>query len=81
MATKACFMVKVSGECYTNGCQDILRELAAMPEVKSVERVEGIGSLLVKVETPISMRVVADKILAKKGVKGLRILNIEPTKL
>ncbi|MFC2062999.1 hypothetical protein ACFLS8_03560 [Chloroflexota bacterium] len=79
--TRVCFVVKVSGEFCATGYQGVLQELAAMPEVESIEQVEGISNVLVEVGTPVDMRVLADKILAKKGIKGLRILNIEPTEL
>jgi hypothetical protein len=78
MVAKVCFVVKVSGEFCTDGYHSVLQELAAMPEIETVEQIEGIGNLLIRVRAPADMRAVADKILAKKGIKGLRILDTDP---
>ena len=78
MATKAYFMINVAERFCQNGYRDILRDLEAIPEVKAVERVNGACDLLVKVEAPIRMIFVANKLLAKEWVKRLYVLNIEP---
>ncbi len=81
MATKAYFMVNVAEKFCPNGYQNVLRDLVTVPEVESIERVDGICDLMVKVETPISVGVVADKILAKAWVQRLRVLKVEPAEL
>ena len=78
MATKAYFMINVAEKFCQNGYQGILMDLEAIPEVKAVERVNGACDLLVKVEAPIRMIFVANKLLAKEWVKRLYVLNIEP---
>ena len=80
MATRAYFMINVAEEFSKNGYQGILKDLEAIPEVESVERVTGASDLLVKVEAPIRMIFVANKILAKEWVKRLHVLHVEPIK-
>ena len=78
MATRAYFMVNVADRFCRDGYKTVLRDLEAIPEVKSVERVSGACDLLVKVEAPIRMIFVANKLLAKEWVKRLHILKVEP---
>ena len=80
MATMAYFMINVAEKFCQNGYRDILRDLEAIPEVQSVERVTGACDLLVKVEAPIRMIFVANKLLAKEWVKRLHVLHVEPIK-
>ena len=78
MATKAYFMVNIVEKSCQNGYQDIFRDLEAIPEVKAVERVSGACDLLVKVDAPIRMIFVANKLMAKEWVKRLYVLKVEP---
>ena len=79
MATKAYFMINVTEKfCQKSGYQDILRDLETMPEVKAVERISGACDLLVKVDAPVRMIFVANKLLAKEWVKRLHVLYVEP---
>jgi len=79
MGTKAYLMVNLKKRFSDDGYYlDAVRELATIPEVKSVEPVSGVCDLLVKVDAPIRVVFVANKILAKEWVKGLKILRIEP---
>ena len=78
--TTTCLIVNVSEEFYTTSYKNELAEFMSMPEIKSVDRIEGTNNLLVEVEASVNLRPVADKILAKRGVKGLRILSSESTK-
>ena len=78
MGTRAYFMVNVEKKFYQNGYQDMLRDLEAIPEVKAVERVSGACDLLVKVDAPIRMIFVANKLMAKEWVKRLYVLKVEP---
>jgi len=78
MTTKAYFMIDVAEKFCPNGYQDILKDLVAIPEVETIERIDGICDLMVKVETPVEAKLVADKILAKQWGKSLRVLNVEP---
>lgn len=79
MGTKAYLMVNLEKRFSDDGYYlNVVRELAAMPEVESVETVSGICDLLLKVDAPIRVVFTANKILAKEWVKGLRILRIEP---
>jgi len=78
MATKAYFMIKVAEEFCTDGYQEIIGELKALPEVKNVEPVRGRYNLLVEVEAPIRVIMVAHKIMPMKWVERLNILTVEP---
>ena len=80
MATKAYLMVTVAEGWFQNGYQEMLRDSKAIPEVTSIERVSGTSDLVVQVEVPLSNQVVfaANKLLAKKWVKGLHVLIVEP---
>ena len=78
MATKAYFMINVAEEFCHNGYQRILRDLLPIPEVRFIERVDGIYDLMVKVEAPAGVEFVTDKILAKEWVKRSKVLPIEP---
>jgi hypothetical protein len=80
MATKAYFLINVAEKFSRDGYQGILKDLEAIPEVESVERVTGASDLLVKVEAPIRMIFVANKILAKEWVKRLHVLHVESIK-
>ena len=78
MATKAYFTIKVAEEFRTDGYQEIIKELKTLPEVKNVEPVRGRYNLLVEVEAPIRVIMVAHKILPMKWVERLNILTVEP---
>ncbi|MFC1937665.1 hypothetical protein ACFLWY_03825 [Chloroflexota bacterium] len=78
MGTKAYLMVNLDKRFSHDGYYlDGVRELAAMPDVESVEPVSGICDLLVKVDAPPRAVSVASRILAKKWVKDLKILAVE----
>jgi len=78
MATKAYFMINVTEKFCQGDYPDILRDLETIPEVKAAERISGACDLLVKVEAPIRMIFVANKLLAKEWVKRLHVLYVEP---
>ena len=82
MGTKAYLMVNLEKRFSDDGYYlNAVRDLVALPEVESVEPVSGVCDLLVKVDAPIRIVSVANKILAKEWAKGLRILRIEPHEL
>ncbi len=81
MATKAYFVISVAEEFYQNRYQDVLRDLEAVPEVESIERISGTCDLLVKVEAPTRVVFVADKILVKAWVQRVRVLKVEPFRI
>ena len=78
MATKAYFLIKVAKELNQNGYQEAVRELEAIPEVRSIETVVGECDLMVQIEAPIRVILTADKVLAKEWVRHLSILKVEP---
>ena len=78
MTTKAYFMVSVAEKFCQDGYREAVTDLQAMPEVKSVESVSGVCDLLVQVEAPIRVVLVANKIMAKEWVKRLHVLKVEP---
>jgi len=80
MATKGYFMITVEEEFYRNHYQSVLRDLKAVPEVDSIERISGTHNLLVKVTAPMRVILVANKILPNKWVKHFCILKVEPFK-
>ena len=80
MGTKAYFMINMDKTLSEDGYYvDAIRELEAIPEVESVEAVSGTYDLVAKVDAPIRVILVANKVLEKKWVKRLHILRAEPT--
>ena len=78
MGTKAYFMINMEKRfSHDSHYLDALRELEAMPEVVAVKPVSGVCDLLVTVDAPIRVILVANKIQAKKWVKSLHILKVE----
>jgi len=75
--TTAYFLIEVAEGFDEERCVKALRELGAIPEVKSVEPVGRVGELLVTVEAPIKVILVANKIMAKEWVERLRYVTIE----
>jgi hypothetical protein len=80
MATTGYFMITVEEESYRNHYQDVLRDLKAVPEVDSIERISGTYNLLVKVTAPMRVIFVANKILPSKWVKQFYVLKVVPLK-
>jgi hypothetical protein len=80
MGTKAYFMINVDSQTaqLDNYYVGAVNELTAIPEVECVEPVSGIYDLMVKVDVPIRVVLVANKILAKEWVKRLHVLKVEP---
>jgi len=78
MGAKAYFMIKMKRRPCDDGYYlDAMRELEAIPEVESVKSVSGECDLLVKVDAPIRVIFVANKIRTKKWVEDFRILEVE----
>ncbi|MFC1937667.1 hypothetical protein ACFLWY_03835 [Chloroflexota bacterium] len=78
MATTAYLMIDVAEKFCRNGYGDVLRDLADIREVQSIERIGGICDLLVKVEVPGMVGLVTDQIMPKQWIKALRVFNVEP---
>ena len=80
MGTKAYFMINVDKQIAQQDdyCTRAISELQAIPEVECVDPVCGIYDLMVKVNVPISVIIVANKILEKRWVKRLHVLKVEP---
>ena len=78
MATKAYFLIRVEEESCQDGYQQVMEDLAAIPEVKTIESVSGRCNLLVQVEAPVRVIFVAHKIMAKEWLKHLNVLTVEP---
>lgn len=79
METKRYVMIKVAEEACRNGYQEVLRDLVTIPEVQFIERLDGIFDLMVQVECPATVGyAVADHLLAKRWVKSLQVLQVEP---
>jgi hypothetical protein len=80
MATRAYFMINVAKDRVgPDGQVDVVRELEAMPGVKSAEPVFGVYDILVIVEAPvIEVTHSMNKIMEKGWVRRLHILRREP---
>ena len=79
MATKRYLMIDVDEGACKNGYQDVLRDLITMPEVQSIERLDGVFDLMVEVECPATVGQAAfDDLLAKGWVKRFQVLQVEP---
>lgn len=79
MGIKAYFMINMAEKFNEDGYYlNVMRELEAMPEVEEVKPVSGVCDLLVKVDAPIRMILVANKIRAKKWVKSFHVLKVGP---
>ena len=79
MGTKAYFMINMDKALSEGGYYaDAIRELEAILEVESVEPVSGTYDLVAKVDAPIRVILVANKVLEKAWVKRLHVLKIEP---
>ena len=80
MGTKAYFMINMDKTLSEDGYYaDAIRELEAIPEVEAVEAVSGTYDLVAKVDAPIRVILVANKVLEKKWVRRLHVLRAEPT--
>ena len=78
MGTKAYLMVNLEKRFCEDGYYlNAVKELLEIPEVESVEPVSGVCDLLLKVDAPIRVVFVANKILAKQYVKRLQVLRVE----
>jgi len=79
MATKRYLMINVAEEACRNGYEDVLRDLITLPEVQSIEQLDGVFDLIVQVECPAGMGyAAADDLLAKGWVERLQVLQAEP---
>lgn len=80
MAINVYLMIKVTKTDGGNGYREVVSELEAMPEVTAVQPVSGEYDLVVEaaIDIPTRVRVLADKIEAKKSIEGVVILKVEP---
>ena len=79
METKRYMMIKVAQETCKNGYRNVLRDLVTIPEVHFIEQLDGIFDLMVQLECPATVgHAVADRLLAKRWVKSLQVLQVEP---
>jgi hypothetical protein len=79
MTTKRYLMINVAQEACKNGYEDVLRDLITIPEVQSIEQLDGIFDLMVQVECPATVGyAAADDLMAKGWVKRLQVLQVAP---
>jgi len=79
MTAKRYLMINVAEEACRNGYEAVLRDLITIPEVQSIERLDGIFDFMVQVECPAAVGyAAADDVLAKGWVKRLQVLQVEP---
>ena len=80
MGTKAYFMINTDKTLSQDArYADAIRELEAIPEIESVEPVYGVYDLVAKVDAPVRVILVANKVLEKEWVRRLHVLRVEPT--
>ena len=82
MTTKRYLMINIAQEACKNGYQDVLRDVITIPEVQSIEQLDGIFDLIVQVECTDKVGyAAAEDLLAKGWVKRLQVLQVEPAEL
>lgn len=79
MGISTYLMIKAGKIDGGDGRADAMRELKGMPEVVAVEPVSGEYDFVVEatVDNPARVRVIADKIQAKKWVESIHVLKVE----
>jgi hypothetical protein len=78
MTKKRYLMINMTQKACRNGYQNVLRDLITIPEVQSIEQLDGVFDLMVQVECPASVGyAAAEDLLAKEWVKHLQVLQIE----
>lgn len=76
MGTRAYLMVNVADDVNEEGFVEILHELEGMTEVDFVDPVVGDWDIVILIEAPITVEVVAQKIEEQPWVKELNTLKI-----
>jgi hypothetical protein len=76
MATKAYFMIDLGRKADKQSCSRAVEELEAIPEVNTVERIDGRFDLMVTVEAPQRVIFVANKIRTKAWAKGFSVCKV-----
>ncbi len=71
IATKAYIMIHLDKKVDEDGCLRAIEELQAMPEVDTVERVDGFCDLVVTVDAPQRVIFVANRIRTTEWGQGL----------
>ena len=78
MPTKAYFMIKLDNQIDQQHYLSAIEELQALPEVKSIESIDGCYDLVVMIETVQRVIFTANKIRTREWVKGFLVLKIMP---
>ena len=78
MPTKAYFMIKLDNQIDQQHYLSAIEELKALPEVKSIESIDGCYDLVVMIETVQRVIFTANKIRTREWVKGFLVLKIMP---
>jgi len=76
MGLRAYLLVDVVDEMEQQEFIEVLRELEEMPEVDFVEPVIGLHDMVVMVDAPVTVEVIANKVSSKNGVKAVEILKV-----
>jgi hypothetical protein len=80
MSAKVYFMINLDKGMDRQTCYNAMEELWMLPEVTSVEIVEGCSDIFVTVEAPQRVISVANKVRTKDWVKGFEMLKVIPYK-
>ena len=75
---KVLFLVNVAEEFRWGDCQEWVKDLQTIPEIKYVDKVVGVCDLFVYAIASVRVVTVANKIRTRRWVKQLHVLNIEP---
>ena len=76
MGLRAYLLVDVVDEMEQQEFIEVLRELEEMPEVDFVEPVIGLHDMVVMVDAPVTVEVIANKVSSKNGVKAVEIIKV-----
>lgn len=80
MTKKRYLMINMTQKACRNGYQNVLRDLITIPEVQSIEKLDGIFDLAVQVQCPVGIGyAAADDLVAGGWVERLQVLQVEPT--
>ncbi|MEW6066479.1 hypothetical protein P378_02125 [Desulforamulus profundi] len=76
MATRAYLLVNVFDDVNQQEFLKILRQLEEMPEVDFVDPVVGDWDIVIMIEAPITVEIVAKKLKEQTWIKELKVLKI-----
>lgn len=76
MGLRAYFLVTLGDHMEQHKSIDLVRQLEEMPEVDFVDPVIGRRDMVIMVDAPVTVQAVANKIMAREGIKDLEVLRV-----